>query len=138
MAKPVSISLHKFTSSVQAAVKAAAEKHPKFRQVPVPNGISFGNLIWGIPVPDGVLAQVTVGELQSYVTDVAAHIGQAGTEQLGAALQCFEHFGQNVGIVLQVCVDAGHGLAPCYGKRFDNRGAEPAVAHPAQHAEPTG
>jgi hypothetical protein len=90
MAKPVSISLHKFTSSVQAAVKAAAEKHPKFRQVPVPSGISFGNLIWGIPVPDGVLAQVTVGELQSYVTDVAAHIGQAGREQLGAAFKAPE------------------------------------------------
>jgi hypothetical protein len=89
MAKPVSISLHNLTASVQAAVKAAAAKHPKFRQVPEPTGISFGNLIWGFPVPDGVLAQVTVGELQSYVTDVAAHIGQAGPEGqgLGAALQ---------------------------------------------------
>ena len=38
MAKPVSISLSKFTSSVQAAVKAAAAKHPKF-QLPTPNGI---------------------------------------------------------------------------------------------------
>jgi hypothetical protein len=90
MAKPVSISLHKFTGSVQAAVKAAAEKHPKFRQVTVPGGISFGNLIWGVPVPDGVLAQVTVAELQSYATDVAAHLGQAGTEPLEAALQAPE------------------------------------------------
>ncbi len=40
MAKPVSISLHKFTSSVQAAVKAAVAKHPKFK-VPVPSA-DFG------------------------------------------------------------------------------------------------
>jgi hypothetical protein len=87
MDKPVSISLHHLTASVQAAVKAAAAKHPKFGPVPEPSGISFGNLIWGYPVPDGVLAQVTVGELQSYVTDVAAQIGQAGPQELGAALQ---------------------------------------------------
>jgi hypothetical protein len=86
MAKPVSISLQKLTASVQAAVKAAAAKHPKFRQVPVPNEVSFGNLIWGYPVPDGVLAQVTLAELQSYVTDVAAQIGQAGPEGAGAPL----------------------------------------------------
>jgi hypothetical protein len=87
MDKPASISLHKLTASVQAAVKAAAAKHPKFRAVPEPSAVSFGNLIWGFPVPDGVLAQVTVAELQSYATDVAAHIGQGGAEQLGAALK---------------------------------------------------
>ena len=86
MTKPVSISLHKFTSSVQSAVKAAAEKHPKFRHVPVPTEVAIGNLIWGFPVPDGVSAQATLGELQSFVTDVAAHIGQAGPEGLAAAL----------------------------------------------------
>src|SRR5882724_4889817 len=35
MAKPVSISLNKFTASVQAAVKSAVAKHPKFN-VPTP------------------------------------------------------------------------------------------------------
>ena len=40
MAKPVSISLSKFTSSVQAAVKAAAAKHPKF-QLPTPTASRF-------------------------------------------------------------------------------------------------
>jgi hypothetical protein len=98
MAKPVSISLHKFTSSVQSAVKAAAEKHPKFRHVPVPSEVTFGNLIWGFPVPDGVLAQATLGELQSFVTDVATQIGQGGAEGLAAALPApkggFVSFGQ--------------------------------------------
>ena len=51
MDKPVSISLKAFTSSVQAAVKAAVAKHPKFN-LPVPNGISVSYLIRGIPVPD--------------------------------------------------------------------------------------
>ncbi len=100
MDKPASISLHKFTTSVQAAVKAAAAKHPKFSHVPMPSEVSLGSLIWGYPVPDGVLAQVTVGELQSYVTDVAARIGQAGPEGLGAALPApkggFASFGRVV------------------------------------------
>ena len=87
MDKPASISLHSFKASVQAAVKAAAAKHPKFRSVPEPSEISFGILIWGYPVPDGVLAQVTLAEFQNYATDVAAHIGQAAPEGLGAALR---------------------------------------------------
>lgn len=87
MDKPVSISLHKLTTSVQAAVKAAAAKHPKFRQVPEPKEIAISNLIWGYPVPDGIIAQVTLAELQSYVQDVAAHIGQAGPEGAGVSLR---------------------------------------------------
>jgi hypothetical protein len=59
MDKPVSISLKAFTSSVQAAVKAAVAKHPKFN-LPVPNGISVSYLIRGIPVPDEILAKVTM------------------------------------------------------------------------------
>ena len=31
MTQPISISLSKFTASVQAAVKAAMAKHPKFK-----------------------------------------------------------------------------------------------------------
>ena len=86
MAKPVSISLHKFTASVQAAVKAAAAKHPKF-QLPVPSGVSVAYLIRGFPVPDEILSKVTLGETQAFVADVAAHIGQAHPEALGAARQ---------------------------------------------------
>jgi hypothetical protein len=44
MAKPVSISLSKFTSSVQAAVKAAMAKHPKFK-LQVPNAISVSGIV---------------------------------------------------------------------------------------------
>ena len=86
MAKPVSISLHKFTASVQAAVKAAVAKHPKF-QLPVPHGVSVAYLIRGIPVPDEILAKVTLGETQAFADDVASHIGQAHPEALAAARQ---------------------------------------------------
>ena len=87
MDKPVSISLHKFTTSVQAAVKAAVAKHPKFRQVPEPSAVSFAYLIRGVPVPDGILANVTVSEVQAFASDIAAQIGQAHPEALGAARQ---------------------------------------------------
>src|SRR5438105_11593260 len=61
MAQATSISLSKFTASVQAAVKAAAAKHPKFKVDP-PHGISLSYLIRGFPIPDPILAQVTVSE----------------------------------------------------------------------------
>ena len=61
MAKTVSISLNKFTASVQAAVKSAVAKHPKFN-VPTPHGVSVSYLIRGIPVPDEILAKVTLAE----------------------------------------------------------------------------
>ena len=86
MAKPVSISLHKFTASVQAAVKAAVAKHPKF-QLPVPHGVSVAYLIRGIPLPDEILAKVTLGETQAFAADIASHIGQAHPEALAAARQ---------------------------------------------------
>jgi hypothetical protein len=95
MAKPVSISLSKFTASVQAAVKAAVAKHPKF-QVPVPNGISFGYLIRGIPVPEEIVAKATMAEVQAFASEVAGQIGQAHPEALGAAR------GTAVGAVLSV------------------------------------
>ncbi len=56
MAKPVSISLSKFTTSVQTAVKAAMAKHPKF-QAPVPKAVSFAYLIRGIPVAEEIVAR---------------------------------------------------------------------------------
>ena len=86
MAKPVSMSLHKFSASVQLAVKAAVAKHPKFH-IPEPKAVSFGYLIRGIPVPDGILTKVTLGETQAFASDVASHIAQAHAEALGAARQ---------------------------------------------------
>lgn len=84
MPQATSISLSKFTSTVQAAVKAAVQRHPKFTIDP-PNGITVSYLIRGIPVPDGILAHVTLGETQSFANDVAAHIGGAHPEAVSAA-----------------------------------------------------
>ncbi len=86
MAQAVSISLAKFTKSVQAAVKAAVVKHPKFKIDP-PNAITISYLIRGIPPPESILSNVTVGELQAFATDVAAHIGGAHPEMFAAAGQ---------------------------------------------------
>ncbi|HTG22314.1 MAG TPA: hypothetical protein VK681_19890 [Reyranella sp.] len=84
MAKPVSISLNKFTASVQAAVKSAVAKHPKFN-VPTPHGVSVSYLIRGIPVPDEILAKVTLAETQAFATEIAGQIAQAHPEALGPA-----------------------------------------------------
>src|SRR5689334_7890906 len=73
MAQPTSVSLSKFTASVQAAVKAAVAKHPKFKVQP-PHELTISYLIRGIPAPDTILSQVTVGEAQAFADDVAAHI----------------------------------------------------------------
>ncbi len=59
--KQFSISLSKFTESVQAAVKATVAKHPKFK-LDVPNAVTVSYLIRGIPVPDAILSNVTLGE----------------------------------------------------------------------------
>ena len=86
MAKPVSISLSKFTASVQTAVKAAMAKHPKF-QASVPKGVSYAYLIRGIPVAEEIVAKVTMSELQSFASEVAGQIGQAHPEALGAGVK---------------------------------------------------
>ena len=74
MAQAQSISLSHFTAAVQAAVKAAVQKHPKFN-LDAPQGVTFSFLIRGIPVPESVLANVTFGETQAFANDVAAQIG---------------------------------------------------------------
>jgi len=79
MAQAPSISLSKFTSSVQAAVKAAAAKHPKFK-FEVPEGITVAYLIRGFPVPDTVFANATFGEAQAFANEVAGHIAGAHPE----------------------------------------------------------
>jgi hypothetical protein len=84
MAQAISVSLSKFTASVQAAVKAAVAKHPKFK-VDVPNAVAFSYLIRGIPVPEAILSTVTMGETQAFATDVAAHIAGAHPEAFAPA-----------------------------------------------------
>lgn len=79
MANATSISLSKFTSSVQAAVKAAVAKHPKFKVDP-PHAITVSYLIRGIPIPEAILAGVTVSETQAFANDVAGHIASAHPE----------------------------------------------------------
>ena len=68
-----SVSLAHFTTTVQAAVKAAVQKHPKFKLDP-PQGVTFSYLIRGIPVPEALLANVTFGETQAFANEVAAQI----------------------------------------------------------------
>ena len=84
MTQAVSISLSKFTASVQAAVRAAVAKHPKFK-LDVPNAVTVAYLIRGIPVPDGILSNVSVGETQAFATDVATHIAGAHPEAFAPA-----------------------------------------------------
>jgi hypothetical protein len=83
MAQVVSISLSKFTASVQTAVKAAVAKHPKFK-IEVPHAVTVSYLIRGFPVPEELLSTVTLGETQAFATDVAAHIAGAHPEALAA------------------------------------------------------
>ena len=83
MAQATSISLSKFTASVQAAVKAAVAKHPKFK-VEVPNAITFAYMIRGIPVSDSIASIVTMAETQAFATDIATNIGSAFPEALAS------------------------------------------------------
>jgi len=76
LAQATSISLAKFTASVQAAVKAAVAKHPKFK-VEIPNAVTIYYLIRGVPVPEAILSTVTLGETQAFAADVAASLGAA-------------------------------------------------------------
>jgi hypothetical protein len=84
MAQAVSISLSKFTSSVQAAVKTAIAKHPKFK-VEVPQAVTVAFLIRGFPVPDTIVSNVTFGETQAFANDVAAHIAGVHPEAFALA-----------------------------------------------------
>jgi len=86
MAQAVSISLAKFTKSVQAAVKAAAEKHPKIKVDP-PNAITISYLIRGYPPAEALLANVSLGELQAYANEVARQIAGAHPQMFAAAGQ---------------------------------------------------
>jgi hypothetical protein len=84
MAQAVSISLGKFTTSVQAAIKAAVAKHPKF-QFEAPQGVTVAYLIRGFPVPESIASKVTIGEIQAFANDVATNIAGAHPEAFGMA-----------------------------------------------------
>ena len=83
MEKPITISLKKFTASVQAAVKAAVAKHPKFKMEP-PQRVTISYLIRGIPVPEAILPGLTLSETQAFANDVAGHIAGAHPEAFAA------------------------------------------------------
>jgi hypothetical protein len=84
MAQATTLSLSKFTSAVQAAVKAAAQRHPKFKIDP-PHGITVLYLIRGIPVAEKIAEGATLSETQAFANDVAAHLGSAHPEAVSAA-----------------------------------------------------
>ena len=71
---PQSVSMGEFTKSVQSAVKEAAARHPEFK-VDMPKTLSLRILIWGFPIPDGILKKVSVADAQLFATDVAKGIG---------------------------------------------------------------
>lgn len=81
LAKATAISLAKFTASVQAAIKGAVAKHPKFK-VETPHAVSISYLIRGFPVPDAILSQVTLSEAQAYAADIAASLSAAHADLL--------------------------------------------------------
>jgi hypothetical protein len=81
MARAKSISLSQFTNAVQAAVKAAVLKHPKFKIDP-PEEIAISYLIRGFPVPESVVANITVAESQAFANEVAAHLASSQPEAL--------------------------------------------------------
>ncbi|MCW3097537.1 MAG: hypothetical protein JWL77_3155 [Chthonomonadaceae bacterium] len=83
-ATATSISLSKFTSSVQAAVTAAQQRNPKFKLPPV-QGITFSSVIRGIPVPFALAQTLTMAEVQTFADDVAGHIAGAHPELVTAA-----------------------------------------------------
>ncbi len=84
MATASRISLAKFTASVQAAVKSAIAKNPKF-QGEVPDAISVCYLIRGIPPVVRAGGDPTVAEVQAFADDVAGGLAQAHPELLAAA-----------------------------------------------------
>jgi hypothetical protein len=77
MPQAASISLSKFTEAVQSAVKAAVQKHPKFK-VDQPTKLSISYLIRGIPVPDAIAANVSVHETQAFADEVASQLSAGG------------------------------------------------------------
>ena len=92
MAKALSISHDKLSSTVAAAVKAAIQKHPKVKVDPGgPLALSY--LIWGIPVPDAIGGALTLRETQAFANDVASGLaaGVGGAKLEGAVFSYGGH-----------------------------------------------
>lgn len=83
MAQAKVVSVAKFTTAVQSAVRAAAAKHPKFKLEV--NAVALGYLIQGFPVPEPIAAGVSLAEARAFAGDVAAHLG-GGAEAEGLAI----------------------------------------------------
>jgi hypothetical protein len=95
VARATSISLSKFNATVESAVKAAVQKHPKFN-LETPSQLAISYLIWGIPVPELLAATATVRETQAFAAEVASHVagalpGGVGADRAGGAV--FSHGG---------------------------------------------
>ena len=85
MTQAQSLSLNQFTHAVQAAVKSAVRKHPKFK-LEAPQRVTFSFLIRGIPVPENLLANVTFGETQAFANELATQIGAQSGMAAAASL----------------------------------------------------
>jgi hypothetical protein len=99
LARATSISLSKFTSTVQAAVAAAQQRNPKFA-LPAVEGIMVSSTIRGFPLPWPLAETLTVAEVQTFADDVAGHIGGvhpelfstvAGSSSHGAVMSFGHH-----------------------------------------------
>jgi hypothetical protein len=77
-----SLSLGKFISAVQAAVKAAAAKNPKF-QMAAPNTVSVSYLIRGIPPPPDIVS--SMADLQSFADEIATQVAASQPGALNVA-----------------------------------------------------
>ena len=71
MPRAASVSISKFSATVEEAVKTAVQKHPKFKTDP---GFAISHLIWGVPVPELLAANVTIKEAQSFAADLASQV----------------------------------------------------------------
>ena len=92
MAKALSISHDKLSSTVASAVKAAIAKHPKVKLDPgSPLALSY--LIWGIPVPEALAGNLTIRESQAFANEVASGLatGVAGAKLEGAVFSLGGH-----------------------------------------------
>jgi len=86
MADATSLSLSKFTEAVNAAVKAAVQKHPKFK-MDAPSAVAVSYLIRGIPVPEALVAHATVAETRAFAQDIASHLSASPALAAGAVRQ---------------------------------------------------
>jgi hypothetical protein len=76
MPQAKSVSFGKFTEVVQAAVKAAVQRHPKFKMEP-PAQVAVSYLIRGIPVPESLVTNVPLAETRAFASAIASQISSS-------------------------------------------------------------